>query len=104
MAELVSKPYRQDVGSLMFLTLATRPDVAYAVQDFSRFLNVYGRAHWECVKTIIKYLKGTHNRGLEFIGESVTLSAYADSDYAADAGDLKSTSGYVTFIDSCAVT
>ncbi|TYZ61349.1 hypothetical protein PybrP1_009714 [[Pythium] brassicae (nom. inval.)] len=103
MADIASKPYRQAVVSLVFLMLATRPDIAFAVQDVSRFLNSYRRPHWESVKGITKYVKGTSSYSLEFSGGSATLSAFADSDYTANVEDRKSISGYVTNIGSWAL-
>lgn len=70
----------------------------------SRFLNTFGRARWEAVKTVIKYLKGTSTAALQFSGDRVQLTAYMDSGYAADAENRKSISGYVAFIGRSAVT
>ncbi|TYZ68862.1 hypothetical protein PybrP1_003773 [[Pythium] brassicae (nom. inval.)] len=93
MAELVSKSYRQAVGSLINVMVSTHPDIAYAVQEASRFLNAFGRAHWEVVKAVLKYLNGTSKAALEFSGDRAQLMAYSGSNYAADAEDRKSISG-----------
>src|ERR1700678_1194625 len=52
-------PYHKAVGSLMYATLGTRPDICFAVQTVSRFNSKPGLAHWEAVKRIFRYLKGT---------------------------------------------
>jgi hypothetical protein len=54
-AKMHDIPYREAVGSLMYLALATRPDVAYAVGVVSRFSNNPGIVHWEAVKRVFKY-------------------------------------------------
>nr|GFA38705.1 retrovirus-related Pol polyprotein from transposon TNT 1-94 [Tanacetum cinerariifolium] len=56
--------YANAVGSLMFLMVCTRPDIAYAVSIVSRYLANLGKNHWEAVKWILKYLRGTANVGL----------------------------------------
>ena len=52
-------PYHEAVGSLMYVSLGTCPDITYAVQTVSRFSKNPGQAHWEAVKQIFHYLKGT---------------------------------------------
>ncbi|TYZ65064.1 hypothetical protein PybrP1_011132 [[Pythium] brassicae (nom. inval.)] len=75
MAEAVSKPYRQAVGSQMFAMLVTRSDIAYAVQDVSRFLNALGvrQDHHQVSKV-------ARGHSLDFSGDSVSLSAYMGSE------------------------
>ncbi|GJX23943.1 retrovirus-related pol polyprotein from transposon TNT 1-94 [Tanacetum coccineum] len=58
--ERMSKvPYANVSGSLMYLMVCTRPDIAYVVSIVSRYLANPGKNHWEAVKWILKYLKGT---------------------------------------------
>lgn len=91
-----SVPYRQAVGSLMFLATVTRPDISHAVGVASRFLNSPNNAHWNAVKRIIRYLIGTPNHGIEFDKNGNTnLCGFTDSDYASDTQTRRSTSGYV---------
>lgn len=52
-------PYQEAVGCLLYLVQCTRPDIAFAVSDVSRFNSKYGRVHWTAVKRIMRYLKGT---------------------------------------------
>ena len=56
--------YREAVGSLMYVVIATRPDIAYAVSYLARFMSNPGCAHWEAVKRVIRYLKGTKDSKL----------------------------------------
>lgn len=56
-----SYPYRELIGSLMYLAVATRPDIAYAVAMASRFLENPTIVHEKAAKRILRYLKGTIN-------------------------------------------
>jgi Reverse transcriptase (RNA-dependent DNA polymerase) len=103
-AEMKSKPFRQVVGTLMYLMIGSRPDLAFAITNVSTYMSNYDREHWEAVKRVLRYVKGTKSHRLEYGGDSVKLSAYTDSDYAGDVAERKSTSGYVTFVGNCAVT
>jgi len=102
--EMKSKPFRQAVGTLMYLMIGSRPDLVFAIANVSLHLSSYEKEHWEAVKRVLRYVKGTGSHGLEYGGDSVKLSAYTDSDYAGDVASRKSTSGYVTFVGDCAVT
>nr|GEU73717.1 retrovirus-related Pol polyprotein from transposon TNT 1-94 [Tanacetum cinerariifolium] len=86
--ERMSKvPYANAVGSLMYLMVCTRPDIAYAVSVVSRYLANPGKNHWEIVKWILKYLWGTANVGLVYgtnRGNHVDVTGFVDSDYDKD--------------------
>ncbi|GJW77490.1 retrotransposon protein, putative, ty1-copia subclass [Tanacetum coccineum] len=80
-------PYANAVGSLMYLMVCMRPDIAYAVSVVSRYLTNPGRNHCEAVKWILKYLRGTVNMGLVYgthHGNHVDVTGFVDSDYAKD--------------------
>ncbi|GJS02338.1 retrovirus-related pol polyprotein from transposon TNT 1-94 [Tanacetum coccineum] len=86
--ERMSKvPYANAVGSLMYLMVCTRPDIAYAVSIVSSYLANPGKNHWEAVKWILKYLLGTENVGLVYgtnRSNHVDVTGFIDSDYAKD--------------------
>nr|GEY43139.1 hypothetical protein [Tanacetum cinerariifolium] len=86
--ERMSKvPYANAVGSLMYLMVCMRPDIAYAVSVVSIHLANPGKNHWEAVKWILKYLGGTTNVGLVYgtnRGNHVDVPGFVDSDYAKD--------------------
>jgi hypothetical protein len=52
-------PYASVVGSLIYAMVCMRLDIAHAVGVVSRFLSNPGREHWNAVKWIIRYLRGT---------------------------------------------
>ena len=87
-------PYQEAVGSLLYLAQGTRPDIAFAVNDVSRFNNKHGKAHWAAVKRIFRYLRGTVDYKL-FYGKGEELKGYTDADWASDIDKRRSCSGYV---------
>lgn len=60
--------YQGMVGSIMFSMVETRPDVAFATSIASRFAKNPGHQYMEAVKTILRYLKGTRDRGITYGG------------------------------------
>ena len=61
-------PYSSVVGSLMYAMVFTRPDIAHVVGVVSRYMNNPGKEHWEAVKWILRYLRGTTTHALCFGG------------------------------------
>ena len=98
--------YAQLIGSLMYLAIGTRPDIAFAVNKLAQFSSNPKQEHWTAVKRIFRYLKGTRTRALTYGGDDVDLSEvlniFCDSDWAS-SHDRKSTSGYVLTIAGGAV-
>nr|GEW86558.1 retrovirus-related Pol polyprotein from transposon TNT 1-94 [Tanacetum cinerariifolium] len=91
-------PYSSAVGSLMYAMVCTRPDLAHVVSVVSRYIHNLGKMHWEAVKCIIRYLKGTSNIGLSFEkgrASSNGVKGYVDSYYAGDLDARKSFSSYI---------
>lgn len=96
--------FKQVVGSLMYLT-ATRPDLMFVVSLISRYMEQPTELHLQTAKRVLRYLKGTIDFGIFYKkGGSADLVGYADSDYAGDLEDRKSTSGYVFLMGSAAVS
>src|ERR1044072_7598891 len=90
-------PYVSAVGCLMYAMVCTRPDLAQAVSQVCKFMSKPGKKHWEAIKWILRYLRGTSDRGIMFSREQTVPSVvgYVDSDYAGDLDDRRSTTGYV---------
>jgi hypothetical protein len=88
-------PYSSAVGSLMYVMVCTRPDIAHAVGTVSRFLSNPGKDHWKAVKWIFRYLKGTSKLCLMYGGSKPELIGFTDSDMAGDLDNRESTSGYM---------
>ena len=59
-------PYSLAIGSLMYAMVCTRLDISHVVGVVSRFLANPSKAHWEAVKWIFRYLRGTSKVCLSF--------------------------------------
>ena len=103
-AMMWGKPYIQVVGSIMYATLYTRPDVAFAVGLVSRFLSNLGLSHWYAVKRILRYIKGTLKLQLCYQGDDLKLCGYFDAYWASDLDKRKSTTGYVYTLGGGAIS
>lgn len=99
-AEMADKPYRALVGSLLFATVCTRPDLSQAVGVLCRFQQNPGAEHWKAAKRALRYAVGTASIGLTFGGGSKTfeLAGWCDADYAGDLDTRRSTTGYVFYL------
>ena len=109
-------PYRQAVGSLLWLALCSRPDISYAVGQVAKFNSNPGPDHWKAVLRIFRYLKFTGPMGIVYkysvtnvdnqlvmfrsandlggLGNPV-LSGYSDANFARDIDTRRSTSGFI---------
>lgn len=97
-AEMAKVPYAQAVGALMHLAVMSRPDISHAVQRVSQFMQDPGVKHWEAVKRILRYLKGTRDLCLTLGGPmKQDFEAWSDSDFAGSPDHAKSITGYALF-------
>lgn len=87
----------------MYLALATRPDIAYAVSTLSRFMEDPRTTHWKAVQRVYKYIKGTRDFVLILGGDFMDLFGYSDADWASDM-DRHSISGFVFFVGYGAIS
>ncbi|CAH9112472.1 unnamed protein product [Cuscuta epithymum] len=89
--------YRRTLGLLQYLSF-TRPDISFAVNRLSQFMHAPTETHWQGVKRILRYLKGTLDHGL-FLRRSspLTLSVFSDSDWGGVTDGGKSTTAYVLY-------
>ncbi|KAD5803270.1 hypothetical protein E3N88_14630 [Mikania micrantha] len=98
--ELYSDPthYRSIVGALQYLTI-TRPDISYAVNQVSQFLHAPTRTHFQEVKRILRYIKGTLAFGISFTKPSdPSLIGFSDADWARCLETRRSTYGFSIFL------
>ncbi|KFK26181.1 hypothetical protein AALP_AA8G213400 [Arabis alpina] len=94
--DMAQVPYASAVRCLMYAMVCTRPDLAQAVSEVSKYMSNPGRDHWNDVKWILRYLKGTAEYGLRFGDlKCVAVLGYVDSDYAGDLDNRRYTTGYV---------
>ena len=95
--------YRELIGSL-YASLATRPDISFAVNKLAQFLINPGTAHVEATLRILCYLKGTKRWTLNLGGQVADIASYTDSDWGADRDDRKSIGAYVFRIGDAAIS
>ena len=89
-------PYREAIGSLLYLALVTRPDISFAVGQVARFVEHHDSSHNQAVKRIISYLKGTRTHGILFDGSNpTTVMGYTDADWAGCLDSRRSTTGNI---------
>ena len=89
--------YRSLVGGLQYLTL-TRPDLSFDVNKVCQYLSQPTTVHYEAVKRILRYVKGTVSTGLRIQSStSSVLNIYTDADWAGCPDDRRSIGGFVVF-------
>ena len=94
------KLYLSIVGSLMWISQSLRPDISFAVSLLSRFGVNPTEEHLRISKRVLRYLKGTADKGLTLGNFSVpsvssSLVGFCDADYAGDVNTRRSTTGYI---------
>lgn len=88
-------PYRELIGSLNYIAVATRPDIAYAVGRLASFLDCYRTEHWSAAIRVLRYLKGTRTLSLVLGSDTPpNLLGYSDADYANCKDTSRSISGH----------
>ena len=97
--------FQSVIGSILYLMLGTRPDIAYAVTKLSQFAANPTQEHLDKALYICRYLRGTMNYTMVFDGTSKDgLIAYSDSDHAADPIKRRSITGYVVKLASASIS
>jgi hypothetical protein len=108
-----AREYQAMVGSVMYLMLGTRPDLAYSISTLSRYCSNPSTIHLTALKRILRYIKATSSIGLVLgsgreAGEGelgdIELVGYADAAFGDDVGTGKSTSGYVFMLGIGAIS
>ena len=95
-------PWLQALGCLNYLVQCTRPDIATAVSSIAKFCAKPRLSYWMAVKRVMRYLRGTTDRGI-VLGcvdgdhSSLVLSAFCDSSYA-EQEDSASRMGFITLL------
>jgi transposase InsO family protein len=99
--------YSELVGSLLYLSVCTRPDLAQAVGALARYMSRPTVEHWRVAKGVLRYVAGTANCGIIFgrvddDGEAVV--GFCDADFAGDVDTRRSTTGYVYLLHGGAIS
>ena len=88
-------PYRELVGSLMYLACTSRPDIMYAAAHIARYVGNYGRRHWNAAKIIAKYVSSTRYYRMCYGADENDITGYSYASWADDVSTRKSTGGLV---------
>jgi len=91
----------------MYLAVATRPDISYAVGVLARFSKNPGLQHWKAVKHLFRYLKGTMDLKLTYAPDPDSdelFTTYSDADHGGNPDNGRSTGGYVVKMGTGAVS
>ena len=105
--EMKNIPYISAVGSLLFLAMVARPDIAFAASVLARFNFNPGPIHWIAVKHLFRYLQGTVDLMLCYEPQydmDDLIDAFCDSDLGGNRDNGKSTTGYMIKIGSAVVS
>ena len=73
----------------------TRPDIVHEVAVVSRFMSNPGKGHWEAIKWLLRYLKGTSKIALCYKKRDVILEGFSDADLGGCLDTRKSATGYI---------
>src|SRR5436190_17755175 len=91
------KDYQALIGSLNWAAIITRPDASYALSRLVKFLSKLAAVHQEAAKHALCNL--TETKDIDIIYEakppSTDLTGFTDSNFAADAHNRQSTSGFL---------
>ncbi|MBW0535220.1 hypothetical protein O181_074935 [Austropuccinia psidii MF-1] len=92
--------YRSAIGSLSYLSSATRPDLSYSVSALSQFLENPGIHHWKAFLHVLRYLKGTNNIELNYQRNlEEPPVAYSDADWGNCCITRQSVTGYLVTLN-----
>ena len=98
-------PVREAIGSLMWLSTMTRPDITNAVRAVARYAHKPTERLWQAIMKILSYLNGTRSLGITYVrGSGLSLNVYADADYASKENDRRSVSGVAVTLGGTAVS
>ena len=78
--QMCDVPYHEAVGSLMYATLGTCPDIAFAIQTVLHFSTKPEPVHWKAIKRIFQYLKDTIKLWLSYGMTKMDMTGYTDAD------------------------
>jgi hypothetical protein len=100
-------PYLSAVGSLQYLAMMTRPDIAYlACFNSNPGPEHWKPEHWKVLKHLFHYVKGTFNHNLTYQGNLANTEpfiTYSDASHGDCVDNGRSTAGYVTMIAGGAI-
>ncbi|XP_017979696.1 PREDICTED: uncharacterized mitochondrial protein AtMg00810 [Theobroma cacao] len=90
--------YRQLIGKLLYLTFSI-PDITYAVQVLSQFMDQPGLKHLAAAHRVLRYIKKAPGQGILMKSRNnLKISGYSDSDWIGCPNTRRSVTGYCIFV------
>jgi hypothetical protein len=105
-AQLAAFPYREVLGAIGYVMTSTRPDIAYAWKELSRFSSCYRDEHIEALLVLVSYLRRTKRKALVLTGTSGSatgIRVYADADWNG-SDQHRSTTGWICFYENSPIS
>jgi len=97
--EMKEVPYQEALGPLIWLQVATRSDLSFAVSLLGHFAHNLGKEYWKALKHVIGYIKGTLDYGIMYkAGGELNPVEYVDSDFAGCCNTRQSTEGAIFLV------
>lgn len=97
-------PYQQLIGGLMYLSVLTRPDIAFCISYLSQFNKCYTNNHWSYAKRVLKYLKKTKKYCLKYTKMEGQIEGFVDADWGSNTLDRRSYTGFCFLMSGSAIS
>lgn len=93
--------FRSAIGTLLYMSIMTRPDITYAVNYLARFAHYPHPKLVKMLNRVICYTRSTFGYSLHYIKSSsdTSMTVYTDSDYAQDPITRKSMNGFMIYVN-----
>ncbi len=78
----IQHPYRELVGALSYMSMTTRPDIAYFTSQLAKVQANPGIKHWKLAKYVLKYCITTMSHGITYQAKGRQLEYYVDASWA----------------------
>jgi len=109
------KHYRSVIASAIYITMWTRPDIAYAVSKLCRFMHNPGEEHIKALKRLLRYMAGSSDFGLRYDFSDgwqsrahpkckETIYGFYDAAHADCVDTFKSTGAFCFFLCGCIIS
>ena len=69
------------ISAIMYLYQGTRPDINFAINVLSRFINCYITIYWNAAKNILRYLKATSQNKITYGPKFTNIVCYSDAGF-----------------------
>ena len=96
---ILHRRYRSITGCLSYLVNMTRPDLAFAYSQLSKFVQYPGVKHLEAAERVLQYVRATYDQGITYFDPGSAMKnklvGWVDSDFGSDVDSRKSMTGFL---------